>query len=120
MQALASEGYGKIISREQMIQDKYLAYNQCCTMYMKPHPDLVDKNFLKMAKDDDITHTFYTSCFNKKVEDPTVKKILSKYHPNLDMMYLSLSSVEDDSHDSSSGKYNITVQYLSMRYIITT
>ena len=88
-----------------MVADKYFPYNQCCTIYMKPHPDFVDKKLLKMAKDEDLTITYYTSVFNKKVQEETTKKILAKYHPNLDMMYLS--SLDDDSPDSSSGILNI-------------
>lgn len=103
LQALADEGYGKMIMKEKMVADKYLPYNQCSTMYMKPHPDYVDKKFLKMATDEDMTVTYYTGHFNKKVEDPTIKIMLSKYHPHLDMLYLS--SLEEDSPDSSTGNY---------------
>lgn len=100
LQALANEGYGKLVTKDQMVADKHFAYNQCCTMYMKPHPDFVDKKLLKMAKDEDLTLTYYTTFFNKRIEDATTKKILAKYHPNLDMLYLSSL---DDSPDSSSG-----------------
>ena len=102
LQNLCKEGYGAIVTREKMVKDKVLPYNQCCTVYLKPGPDYVDRRLLKMANDEDITLTFYTANFNKQVTDVAMHKIISKYHPDLSTFYFT--PMDDDSQQTASGK----------------
>ena len=84
-----------------MVQDQLLPYNQCCTVYMKPAPDALNTRLLKMAKDEDMTVTFYSANFNKKVEEENMRKIIWKYHPHIETFYIS--PVEEDSQASTFG-----------------
>ena len=104
LDTLVGQGYGKIITKEEMISDRIILTNQCATMYMKPSPDVLPLNFFQVG-DPDITHTFYSANYRMPVKEKhipasIVPKILRKYHPDADNLYLS--DVEDSQN--SSGK----------------
>ena len=101
VQKLCDEGYGTIVTKEKMVQDQLLPYNQCCSVYLKPSPEMVDRKLLKMANDEDMTMTFYSANFNKTVQDENIRRIIWKYHPHIDTFYIS--PLEEESQDSAFG-----------------
>lgn len=85
---LSEEGYGRVITKDQMYEDKLLPFNQCATVYMKPEPSVVDKKFFHMCMDKDVSESLYEVNFNKSV-DETMKKMIIKYHPQRELILLS-------------------------------
>ena len=81
MRKLVEDGYGLIVTKEQMHKDKFLPFNQCSTQYLKPEPSTLGPQFFNMAKDKDLTPTTYLAFWNKAVSDQT-KKVVMKYHPH--------------------------------------
>ena len=75
------DGYGVIVTKEQLHEDKFLPFNQCCTLYLKPEPTTLDDRFFRQAKDRDLNASTYLACWNRDVSDQ-VKKIVMKYHPH--------------------------------------
>ena len=102
LETLCSEGYGSIISKEQMMSDDILPKNQCSTMFMKPSPDSLPNKFFKLATDSELTVTFYSARYRMPVKDAHMAKILKKYHP--DSENLDLSEFEE-SQDSTGRKF---------------
>lgn len=83
-----------------MIEDAMLAKNQCCTVFIKPSPDVVGKDFFKMATDTDLTSEFYFTKYRVPVKDKAMKRIIRHYHP--DSMYIDFSGSDDNSSVASS------------------
>ena len=81
-------GYGKLILKEQMYKDSVLPYNQCCTVFMKPAMNVIDKNFLDMCSDKEINETTYSAFFSKPIDD-VMKIIVKKYHPDRRAIFIS-------------------------------
>ena len=107
------QGYGKIITKEEMIRDRIIPTNQCATMYMKPSPDVLPLNFFNVG-DPDITHTFYSANYRmpvkeKHIPSSIVPTIVRKYHPDAENLYIS--DVED-SQNSSGNNYAWNNDYL--------
>ena len=85
---LSEEGYGRVVTKDQMYEDKLLPFNQCATVYMKPDPSVADKKFFNMCNDKDVSESLYQINFEKSVDD-TTKKMLIKYHPQREMILIS-------------------------------
>ena len=81
LEKLCSEGIGLIVTREEMINDKVLPTNQCCSVYVKPEISVMDVKFFDMVSDKDINREMYEVNFNKPLDDST-KRIVLKYHPH--------------------------------------
>lgn len=86
LRKLSDEGYGLVVSKDQMKEDKVLPVNQCATVYMKPHIMHVDKGFLSMGSDCDVSEDTYCRNFDKAVDD-TTKIMVKKYHPHRDSIW---------------------------------
>lgn len=101
MKALENEGFGKLVTREEMQEDEERGFpkKDSVTAFFKPSPSTMDTNILKRAKDMDLNEAFYMSQFRKPTEDKFHKMVL-RYHPNLE----DLTSSQCGSF--SEGKYN--------------
>lgn len=109
---LVEKGYGRLISKESMVQDGILPKNDCATVYMKPSPLCIDRHFMKLCHDPDLTETTYLAMFNKSSSDKT-KIMVRKYHPHL--KFLSVSQVEM----SQSGNYSyLCMQFVYIKYTL--
>ena len=91
LQKLSDEGLGRLVSREEMIKDRFLSGNDRATVFMKPAPMYITAAFLRMANDRDCTDTFYAAQFHKEVDDK-MKKMVNKYHPHLQDIMISQAS----------------------------
>ena len=83
LQFLQDKGYGRLVLREDMMKDNSRQFKNCSTVYMKPAPFYLEKEFLKMANDSDLTSDLYIRQFRK----PTEQKywaIVRKYHPHFE------------------------------------
>lgn len=74
--------------KDEMYKDGVLPYNQCCTVFMKPSMDVIDKKFLDMCSDKEINETTYSAFFSKPIDD-VMKKIVKKYHPDRRCIFIS-------------------------------
>ena len=81
LRKLSEDGFGLIVTKEQLHKDKFLPFNQCANLYLKPEPTTLGSNFFNMAKDPDLNATVYSAYWNKEVDD-TTKKLVMKYHPH--------------------------------------
>lgn len=91
LQKLSEEGFGKLITREEMMKDTFLSGNERATVFMKPAPMFLSATFLRMANDKDCTESFYAAQFHKEVDDK-MKKMVNKYHPHLDDIMITQQS----------------------------
>lgn len=86
---LASEGYGRVISRTKMIKDKCLPEgNACESVYMKPEPTFLDKKFFDMTADKNLDSEIYYQNFERPLNSKQ-KRIIIKYHPHKDFILMS-------------------------------
>ena len=106
IESLCSDGYGILITKEDMIADGKMAKNCCSTVYMKPSPNKLGGDFFKVAHDSDLDSTFYTARYRANVKVAHMKKIVKLYHP--DAKYLYVSDI-DDSQSSGEEKYFINI-----------
>ena len=95
LRKLVEDGYGIIVTKEQLHKDKVLPFNQCCNLYLKPEPTGLDAKFFKMAKDRDMNFTTYSAFWNQATTDQ-MKKIVMKYHPQRENIAFS-QVVDTDS-----------------------
>ena len=91
LRKLCSEGYGVLIAKEEMIDDRVLPKNQCFTVFLKNEITHIDDKFFSMVKDSDLTKETYERNFCKDIES-TMKKIVAKYHPQKDSIVFSQDS----------------------------
>ena len=91
LEKLCTEGIGMIVTREEMISDKVLPANQCCSIYVKPDISVLDNKFFEMSTDKDINREMYEVNFNKPV-DGTTKRIILKYHPQSHLIAITQES----------------------------
>ena len=105
LDTLSSEGYGIVVTKDQMITDDILPRNHCAAYYMKPCPDSVSEKFFKMATHAELTSSYYSLRYYMRVKDGKMAIILKKYHP--DFENLDISELED-SQDSTGDKVKLT------------
>lgn len=105
LDTLCSEGYGTIITKEQMTIDDILPRNHCAAYYMKPSPASLSEKFFKLATHPELTSSYYSLKYYMCVKDSKVATILKKYHPDFDN--LDISELED-SQDSTGNKLKLT------------
>ena len=105
IESFCSDGYGILITKEDMIADGKMAKNCCSTVYMKPSPNELG-DFFKVAHDSDPDSTFYTARYRANVKEAHVKKIVRLYHPDAKYLYISDT---DDSQSSGEEKFFINI-----------
>ena len=94
IESLCSDGYGILITKEDMIADCKMPKNCCSTVHMKQSPNELGGEFFKVAHDLDLDSTFYTARYGANVKEAHVKKIVKLYHP--DAKYLYVSNTDDN------------------------
>ena len=104
--SLCSDGYGILITEEDIIANGKMAKNCCSTVYMKPSPNKLGGDFFKVAHESDLDSTFYTARYRANVKEAHVKKIIRLYHPDAKYLYISDT---DDSQSSGEEKYFINI-----------
>ena len=87
---LQEEGYGLLITKEKMVEDKCLPYKLSCNVYCKPDISFLDQKFYNMAGDKEITDNSYLANYRKPI-DTKLTYIAHKYHPH--KQYIALSQV---------------------------
>ena len=88
---LGDEGYGIFISKDAMHRDGILAFNQCANVFLKGEVSFLPRKFFTLCADRDLTDNVYVSNFNKNI-DSTVKRIVRKYHPHKEYIFMSTLS----------------------------
>ena len=102
---MCSDGYGILITKEDMIADDQMPKNCCSTVYMKPSPNEVGREFFKVAHDSDLDSTFYTARYRANVKEAHMKKTVKLYHPDAKYLYML-----DTDDTQSSGKDNYFIK----------
>ena len=69
IESLCSDGYGILITKEDMIADGKMAKNCSSTVYMKPSPNELGGNFFKVAHDSDLDSTSYTARYRANMKE---------------------------------------------------
>lgn len=97
MKALEEEGFGKLVTREDMMEDEMRGFDKCksTTLFFKPSPLTLDVEFIRRLKDPDLTENFYIAQFRKDTKETKHFPMIQRYHPNL-----------DDLTSSQSGPFN--------------
>lgn len=90
-------GFGKIVTREKMIEDKVIPYNHCTNVLMKPPMEYVPDSFYDFVSDKECDAKMYDYYYKFKVTDPIVKKMIKRYHPYREVIALDMSDVETDT-----------------------
>ena len=67
-----------------MNRDKVLPFNQCCSIFLKPHVSFVDEEIFDESHDE-LNAESYMFYFNKPVDD-TIIKIIHNYHDHKEMI----------------------------------
>ena len=92
MVKISEEGMGRLITKEEMKNDKCLPYNQCCMVFLKPEISHLDRHFFDMVTDSNLNDTTYTSFFNKEMDNQN-KRIVEAYHLHKeDILYSEIDS----------------------------
>ena len=85
MLALQEEGFGKLVTREEMQDDQQRGFpkKDCITAFFKPSPTNVDNTIIRKLRDPDLNENYYMSQF-RKPNDEKMFKMVARYHPHLD------------------------------------
>ena len=85
MKALENEGFGKLVTREEMQEDKErgFAKKDCISAFFKPYPTSFDGNILKRTRDEDLSENYYLAQFRKATDEKMFAMVL-RYHPHVD------------------------------------
>ena len=70
--------------KEQMNRDKVLPFNQCCSVFLKPHVSFVPEEIFDHSPDE-LNSESYVFYFNKAV-DETMIKIIHQYHDHKEIL----------------------------------
>lgn len=83
-----------MVLREDMLKDPQRKFQHCATVYLKPAPFYMDKNFLKMSHDKELTETAYLNQFRKPTDEKFMP-IVRRYHPHLqDLTQSQIGEIE--------------------------
>lgn len=88
LRKLAEKGYGTVVTREEMLKDKILPYNQCATVFLKPHYGSLDPGFFELANDATLGDDAYIKYFST-TNDEVTNKIVQHYHPDKEQIAFS-------------------------------
>ena len=91
MKKLVDEGFGAIVTKEEMTEDGVIPAKLCAAVYLKPEATFIDKKFFDMVVDKELTTDVYVANFNKSVDSNT-RKIVQKYHPHKEYVFMSEAS----------------------------
>ena len=85
MKALENEGFGKLVTREEMQEDKDRGFpkKEAITAFFKPSPMSIDNNIIKRVRDPDLNESYYMAQFRKPSDEKMYKMVL-RYHPNVE------------------------------------
>lgn len=85
MKELENEGFGRLVTREQMQEDENRGFprKDALNLFFKPSPCNIDSTLFKRLKDPDLNETFYTMQFRKPTEE-RMQAIVARYHPHLE------------------------------------
>lgn len=103
---LEEEGFGILVTKEKMVEDKCLPYKWACNVYCKPDISYLDNKFYNMAADKEINDNLYLANYRKPI-DNKLTYLAHKYHPHKDL--IALSQVSEDylkELKTNYGKYN--------------
>ena len=73
-----------MVTKEEMNRDKVLPFNQCCSIYLKPHVSFVGEEIFDECHDE-LNVESYMFYFNKPVDD-TIIRIIHHYHDHKDII----------------------------------
>ena len=73
-----------MVTKEQMNRDKVLPFNQCCSVFLKPHVSFVDEEIFDESHDELNTKS-YIFYFNKPVDDAIIR-IIHNYHDHKEII----------------------------------
>ena len=73
-----------MVTKEQINRDQVLSFNQCCSIFLKPHVSFVDEEIFDESHDELNAESdmFY---FNKPVDD-TIIRIIHNYHDHKEII----------------------------------
>ena len=98
LQFLQDKGYGRLVLREEMLKDANRKFKNCTSVYLKPAPFFLDRAFIKMANDRELTSDIYLRQFRKPTEEK-YWAIVRQYHPHLeDLTPSQIGAVESGNY----------------------
>ena len=108
MKELENEGFGRLVTREDMQQDENrgFAKKDAVSLFFKPSPSNIDSTIFKRIRDPDLNETFYTAQFRKGTDERMYPMVV-RYHPHL-----------EDLTSSQCGSYSEGLYHLIHFYII--
>ena len=96
MKALEEEGFGRLVTREEMQKDSKRGFATAISAFFKPSPMSLNISFINRLKDPDLNETFYAAQFRKGTVDSKMFEMVKRYHPNVEDLSSSQCGTFDE------------------------
>lgn len=96
LQKLHAEGFGVLVEKYRMEEDKVIHARKCFTAFVKNDITHIDRNVFKTLRDVDCDAEMFESNYNKSM-DLNMKKIANHYHSNPNTLQISGETNPTDS-----------------------